>query len=472
MIRAEQGSADQRQNRAKSIPREERAVEESFSIIWGVVLISVLVGVNAFFVAAEYALVRVRRTQMETMAAQGSSAAAVVLYGLDHISRYIAGVQVGITLAGLASGLFGEPALAALIDPVAALIFPAALLGRHVSEALSTGLTLLVITYLLVVFSELIPKAITLQYPDRIALLVAKPMQLVVWVFQPVVWSMNALGNRLLRLLQLPPPEEGQDRYSVDELQLLIVQSHQAGILEDIERQVMQRGAQVGDLHVADVMIPRLDMVAVDLTRPVEDVMERAAQTIHTRLPAYEGDIDHMVGILHLQDLFKFSRQSPPAQELRSLVRTALFVPDILSLDELIRVFQQHHTQMALVVDEHGTLQGLVTLEDVVEEVFGELDDALEAEQPRMQQTPDGRILLRGEVRLREVNEWLGWELRDEDVETIAGYIIKRLGRTARVGDRLDTPHGTLRVENMARLRITQVAILPAPSVALTTQEG
>ena len=143
-----------------------------------------------------------------------------------------------------------------------------------------------------------------------------------------------------------------------------------------------------------------------------------------------------------------------------------------MPLDALIRTFQQRHTQMALVVDEHGTLMGLVTLEDVVEEVFGELHDTLEAGQSRMQQTPDGRVLLRGEVRLRELNEWLGWNLQDEDVETIAGYIIKHLGRTARVGDRLDTPYGTLRVENMARVRITQVAVLPAPSPTLTTQEA
>jgi CBS domain containing-hemolysin-like protein len=447
-------------------------VGDPSSIFWGVVLVVVLVGVTAFFVAAEYALVRVRRTQMEALAAQGSRAATGVLYGLDHISRYIAGMQVGITLAGLASGLFGEPALATLIDPVGAVIFPAALLGHDVSMALSTGLTLLVITYLLVVLGELVPKAITLQYPDRIALCVAKPMQLVVWVFTPLVWSMNTLGNFLLRLLRLPPPEAGQGAYSVEELQLLIIQSHQAGILEDIERQVMQRGAQVGDLQVVDVMIPRLDMVAVDLTQTVEEVLDRAAQSIHTRLPAYEGDIDHVTGILHMQDLFKSTRQPQPIQDLRPLVHEALFVPETMPLDALIRAFQQYHTQIALVIDEHGILQGLVTLEDVVEEVFGELHDTLEASQPRMQQTPDGRVLLRGEVRLRELNEWLGWNLQDEDVETIAGYIMKHLRRTARVGDRLDTPHGTLRVENMARMRITQVAILPAQNTALTTREA
>ena len=197
-------------------------VDDPASLLWGVVLVGVFVGVNAFFVAAEYALVRVRRTQMETLAAQGRGAARIVLHGLDHLSRYIAGVQVGITLAGLASGLFGEPALAAFVDPLGEVLFPPALLGADASRALSTGLTLLVITYLLVVVGELVPKAITLQYPDRIALLVAKPLQFAVWVFTPLVWSMNALGTRLLRLLRLPPPEEGQGTYSVEELQLLI----------------------------------------------------------------------------------------------------------------------------------------------------------------------------------------------------------------------------------------------------------
>jgi CBS domain containing-hemolysin-like protein len=438
-------------------------VENPSSILWGIVLLGVLVGVNAFFVAAEYALVRVRRTRMEALAAQGSRLAKVVLHCLNHLSRYIAGVQVGITLAGLASGRFGEPALAALVDPLFTTLFPPALIGPTTSTALKTGLTLLLITYLLVVLSELVPKAITLQYTDQVALFVARPMQLAVFVFTPFVWSMNALGNAILRLLRLPPPE-GQGTYSVEELQLLVVQSHQAGILEDIERRLMQRGAQFADLRVADVMIPRLDMVALDLTRPVDEVLDRVAQTIHTRLPAYEGNIDHILGILHLQDLFKLVCHPPHERNLRALVRPALFVPETLDLDDLLHTFQQHHTQIAIVVDEHGSVEGLVTLEDVVEEVFGELHDTLEAEQPSIQQTADGRTLVRGEVRLRELSEPFGWQLQDEDVDTIAGYIMKRLGRTARVGDTVDTPYGTLRVENMARVRITQVAIIPRPS--------
>jgi putative hemolysin len=439
-------------------------VDSASQLMWGLLFIGVLVVVNAFFVAAEYALVRVRRTRMEALAAQGSVLANVVVHGLNHLSRYIAGVQVGITLAGLALGRFGEPVLADLLHPLFAWLFPPWLVGPEVSTGITTGLALLVISYVLVVLSELVPKAIALQFAEQVALLVAKPMQLAVGVFTPLIWSMNALGNAVLRILHLPPPEEGQGVYSVEELHLLIVQSHQAGILEDIERRLMQRGVQFSDLRVADVMIPRVDIVALDLTLPEDEVLDRAAQTLHTRLPAYEGTLEQVRGILHLQDVFKYVRRAKQAQSLRQLVRPALFVPEAMPLDELLRTFQQQQTQLALVINEYGSLEGLVTLEDVVEELVGEVHDALEAAQPSIQPLPDGRVLVRGEVRLRELNDQLGWDVQDEEVDTIAGYIMKTLGRTARVGDGIDTPYGRIQVENMAQVRITQVAILPTPT--------
>jgi putative hemolysin len=214
-------------------------VESASSIFWGLLIVVALVVVNAFFVTAEYALVRVRRTRMEALAAQGSGLARVVLHGLDHLSRYIAGVQVGITLAGLASGRFGESVLAALFDPLFAQLFPPSLLGREVSTALATGLALLVISYVLIILIYLVIKTITLQYAEHVALVIAKPMHLAVGVFTPLIWSMNALGNGILRVLHLPPLEEGQGAYAVEELHLLIMQSHKAGILEDIERHLM-----------------------------------------------------------------------------------------------------------------------------------------------------------------------------------------------------------------------------------------
>jgi CBS domain containing-hemolysin-like protein len=373
---------------------------------------------------------------------------------------------VGITLAGLALGRFGEPVLAELLHPLLAWLFPPWLVSPEVSTGMTTGLALLVISYVLVVLSELVPKAIALQYADQVALLVAKPLQWTVGVFTPLIWSMNALGHAVLRVLRLPPPDEGQGVYSEEELHLLIVQSHQAGILEDIERRLMQRGVQFADLRVADVMIPRVDIVALDLTLPEDEVLNRMAQTIHTRLPAYDGTLEQVLGILHLQEVFKYVRQATQVQSLRQLVRPALFVPEVMPLDDLLRTFQQHQAQLALVINEFGSVEGLVTLEDVVEELVGEVHDALEAAQPSMQHLSDGRVLVRGEVRLRELNEQLGWDIQDEDVDTIAGYIMKILGRTARVGDVIDTPYGRIQVENMAQVRITQVAILPTPAPA------
>ena len=191
------------------------------------------------------------------------------------------------------------------------------------------------------------------------------------------------------------------------------------------------------------------------------------AQTIHTRLPVYEGTLDNMIGILHLQDVFKHVRQPKHGWSLRQLVRPALFIPEVMPLDELLRTFQQQHAQLALVVNEHGSMEGLVTLEDIVEELVGEMHDALEAAQPSIQHTPDGRVLVRGEVRLRELNERFGWNFQDEAVDTIAGYVMKRLERVARVGDVIATPYGTIRVENMAQVRITQVAIIPTSTTTL-----
>jgi CBS domain containing-hemolysin-like protein len=417
----------------------------------------VLVLINAFFVAGEYALVRVRRTRMESLAAAGSATAKVVLHGLDHLPRYVAGIQVGITLAGLASGRFGEPALAEAFEPLFTILFPPSLVGPA-SQTIATALTLLVITYLLVVIGELVPKSVTLQFPERVALLLARPMRLAVIAFTPLIWTMNGLGSAVLRLLRLPPAADGSEAPSVEELKLLIVQSHKAGILEDIERRLTQGAFQLADLRVGDVMIPRPDIVAFDVATPIDGLATMVARTIHARFPMYEGTLDHVVGILHLQDLFRHVRLGDGTTDVRPLLRSSLIVPESLRMEGLLEQFRRHHTQIAVAVDEHGAAAGLITLEDVVEEVFGELQDALEAEQPDIQSMPDGRILVRGEVRLDRAVEGLGWVLGETEAETVGGYVMERLGRVARVGDVVETPSGTLRVENMARHRITQVA--------------
>jgi CBS domain containing-hemolysin-like protein len=213
-------------------------------------------------------------------------------------------------------------------------------------------------------------------------------------------------------------------------------------------------------------MIRRPDIVALDVTLPVDRLLDRVAATIHTRLPVYEDSIDNVIGMLHVPELFRHIRGGAEPLEVRRLLRPPLLVPGTLSLEELLERFRQHHTQIAVVLGEHGETAGLLTLEDVVEEVFGELQDALEAEQPSIHTAPDGRVLVRGDVRLDEVQERVGWVLDETEAETIAGYVMDRLRRPARPGDVVETRSGTIRVENTARHRITQVALEPGKARA------
>jgi CBS domain containing-hemolysin-like protein len=212
-------------------------------------------------------------------------------------------------------------------------------------------------------------------------------------------------------------------------------------------------------------MIPRLDIVAFDVATPKDELLQKVAQTTHARLPIYEGTVDNIIGIVLLLDLFKQACASGELFDLRAMVRPALFVPEAIGMEDLLEQFRKRRTQIAIVVDEHGGTSGLVTLEDVVEEVFGELQDTLEAEQPPIQHAPDGRILVRGEVRLHEIEEKLGLSFEDAEADSIAGYVMQRLGRIARLRDAVETPRVTIRVENMARHRITLVSLLPKKEV-------
>jgi len=209
------------------------------------------------------------------------------------------------------------------------------------------------------------------------------------------------------------------------------------------------------------VMVPRTDLLALDGRLPAEELLDRAARSGHHRLPVYDRTLDNIVGILHVQDVFRHLRQTKEPLDIRKLVRAPLFVPETVRLDDLLRNFQQQHSQIAVVTDEHGGVAGMVTLDDVVEEVFGEVQETADVRQPGIQEMPDGRLLVRGDVRLREMNDRFGWNLEDEQADTIAGYVMNRLGRLAHPGDTIETPQGIITVEKMARLRILLVAILP-----------
>ncbi|MBM3888776.1 MAG: HlyC/CorC family transporter [Verrucomicrobia bacterium] len=416
---------------------------------------------NAFFVAAEFALVSVRRSRVEELVAAGHARARVVQGAMRDLDRYIAGTQIGITMASLALGWIGEPALAHLIEPM--LGWMPASAAVVTSHGIAVGVAFVLITFLHVVFGELVPKSVALQRTEPTALWVAEPMKFFVGLFQPLIWALNGLGNLVLRLIGLEPAGELHFVHSADELRILVRQSRKAGVLDELGSRLAERAFRFPDLTARDVMVPRPDMIALNAALPAETLLDIVTRSDRSRLPVYDGRLDNIIGTLHQKDVLRHLRQSKEPFDVRKLVRAPVFVPETIRLDDLFRNFQRNRTEIAIVTDEHGGVAGLATLRDVVKEVFGEMTATQQRPLPAILPQPDGRVLARGDVRLRELNEWLGWRLEDEQADTIAGYVMKHLGRVAQVGDTIDTSHGVIRVESVSRLRIVQVVITPKP---------
>ena len=431
-------------------------------ILWRFSAIGSLVFANGFFVAAEFSLVSIRRSRVEELVAQGIGTAKIVQGAVHDLDRYIAGTQVGITLASLGLGWIGEPALAKVIEPI--FHWLPVQISQVATHGLAVTVAFIIITFLHVVLGELLPKSVALQNTEQTALLIIRPMVWAVFCLQPFIWALNGVGNVLLRLLGFQAAGEHHAVHSVDELEILVRQSHEAGLLDKLEQQMLKRTFRFSELTAKEVMVSRLDLVAFDIETPLETLLDKTAATTHRRIPIYEGSVDNVIGFLYLQDLFKYCRLTPTAAaplNLRQVIRTPLLVPEAIHLDKLLELFRHHRKRIAMVVDEHGGTAGLVTMEDMIEEVFGELQSELNAGQVGIEFAPDGRILVRGNIHLYELEEQTGWKLSEEKAATIAGYVMLCLGRTACVGDEVTTAYGKIRVERMVRLRITQVALLP-----------
>lgn len=439
------------------------------SAVTQLLIVAVLIGLNGFFVATEFALVSVRRTRIEELVSEGSRRAARVQRMLKDLDRYIAGTQVGITLASLALGWIGEPLIAQNLHAFLSMFWnsePSA----HLLHTLSFAIAFLGITMLHVVLGELVPKSLALQQPEAVALAVARPMTLTVVVLHPFVAVLNGIGNFLLKILRINASTGHHNVHSVEELKILVEQSHEAGVLEETEREVLQNSFRFADLTARDVMVRRVDVFALNLDEPVQELLDAAAANIRSRVPAYVESLDNIVGILHIHDLFRAVRRGP-VTDLRPLLRPSLAVPENIHLDDLLDFFRENHTQIVVVIDEHGGTAGIVTFEDVVEEVTGEVQDELESEQEAPHTLDDGRVIIRGDLRLDEVNSVLGWSLVDNSVDTVAGFIMHQLGRVARVDDVVETEFGSLKVIDMARMRITRLAALSTPKNEAAAEE-
>jgi CBS domain containing-hemolysin-like protein len=429
-------------------------------LVWSLLVVAALVFANGFFVAAEFALVTVRRTRIEQLAAEGSGAARAVQKAVGDLDRYIAGTQVGITIASLALGWVGEPAVARLLEPFLVRIAPQIAEASVHGFAVAVGFSL--VTFLHVILGELVPKSLALQKPESTSLAIARPMAAIVLLLRPLIWSLNGLGGLLLRFLGLDAGGKEMSVHSARELELLVRQSHAAGEIDDLERRMIQKTFHFSETAVGNLMVPRSEVTGLDLDQTPDEIIATAVAANHTRLPAYRGSLDHVEGVVYINDLFRLVRESRgEAVDVRKILRTALFVPETLHLDEVLDRFRRNHTQMAIVVDEYGGTAGVVTLEDVVESVFGEIQDQNEDAKPPIVRGKDGVLTVRGDTRLMELTELLGDVFKGADADTIAGYVMYRLNRIAKVGDVVDNSAFSIRVSGMDRQRIVEVVITP-----------
>ncbi|MCS7178486.1 MAG: hemolysin family protein [Anaerolineae bacterium] len=431
-------------------------------ILTGLLGVCFFVLLNAFFVAAEFGLVSVRRTRVEELATQGHPTARIVRRALDDPDRFIAATQLGITMASLALGWIGEPALAHLFVPLLEFL-PTSWVGPT-AHSIAAAMAFACITFLHVVAGELAPKSIALQNPERTAFLVARPMLAVFQIFRPAIWALNGAGNSLLRLLGIRPASGHERVHSVQELKMLIEASQEEGILNAEEEQMLRAVFDLRSSRAARVMVPRTEMVCVPADATVDELADLAERTALTKFPVFEEDLDHIIGMVYLKDLLRPIRACRSDLRARALMREALFLPETVSIADLLAHFRRARQHIAILVDEYGGTAGLVTLEDLLKEIVGDIGDLFEAAPPQAQHLPDGSVLLDGLMTLDEANEALGLSLSDPFYTTVGGWVMGRLDRIPSVGDEVILEDGRrLRVEEMDGRRVARVRLIHPP---------
>lgn len=409
-------------------------------------IIAILIVLNGIYVASEFSIIGTRPTQMEELAGQGNSTAQHILETLNDAQRqdrYIATAQLGITIASLGLGMYAEPALEHLLEPYLRSWFDleawATRFGstpEDILHFLGYVLVLSVITYLHVVVGEMIPKSLALSSSARTALWLDPLMRVSQLVLTPLVRLLNAIGNVILRALRLPPATTRV--HSPEEIEQIISESAEGGFINEDEREIIQNIFDFGDRTVGQVMTPRRKVQAVPVDIPRDALMKMVAESTHNRFPIYEGDRDHIIGILHMQNLIKHQLQSKGHQfDLRLLLNTAPAVPEDKPVEELLAIFKRRHIHMAIVLDEFGGMAGVVTLEDLVEEIVGEVQDEFDNEKPPLIEVQPGVLDVAGNYLLDDLDNYiyLGDTSNLPDVDTVGGLVVTALGRPPEVGN-------------------------------------
>jgi CBS domain containing-hemolysin-like protein len=420
------------------------AAEEGITVDWAALLVAVaLLALNGFFVAAEFALLAARRSRIEQLAADGNRRAKVALSGVRELTLMLAGAQLGITACSLGLGAVAEPAVAGIIEGILGEAFSLSDTARHVI-GFTIGLSIVVFLHMVV--GEMAPKSWAISDPERSALRLAGPFRLFVNVFRPVIWLLNAVANLVVKMVGVEPQDERAMAHSSQDLILLLDESAGHGDIAEHDHVLLTRSLELSGLTAADAMTIRRDIVAVPAEATAGVAAEAAHRTGRTRVVVHDGDLDHVHGFVHAKDLLRLETGTWQSTDVLSLVRPVMVTPEHHGLENLLLEMRTNRQHIALVVDEHGTVVGLVTLEDVIEELIGDFDDESDAGFGDCQRLDDGSFRMNGTLRTDEFEDCTGVRLPDGGYDTVAGYVIASLDEIPQAGDRVRTGVGEFEV--------------------------
>ena len=445
------------------------AIEGPEHITIAVFGIFLLLALNAFFVMAEFALVRIRKTRLEELKHRGDARASLALKMVTRIDTYLSAVQLGVTLASLGLGWMGEPAVASWVEPLVFRYFPGSNFFLH---TISIVISFAFVTFITVVLGELIPKTLAIQKTEEIALFSVWPL----YIFHKLGWPVIILFERtsriLLSIFGIRPVKEMDMAHSEEELRMIVSASRRGGVLDQMESELIDNVFDFADRLAREVMIPRRDMVCLFVDDPYEDNLKTVRETAHTRYPLCRGDKDHVLGMVHIRDLMNYAEVCGDKPNFSSVMREVLMVPEAMSVAKLLQLMRHRRIHLAVVVDEYGGTAGLVALEDVIEEIVGNIQDEHDKPvEPEVQRLGDGLYQFDGLVLLDDVLKLLNIRLEEHEEDTVGGYVFGALGRQPNKGDIVEIGAYQFKILKTDGFRVMRVQASPVEKITASDAE-
>ena len=428
---------------------------------YGPLLLAIgLLAANGFFVGAEFALIAARRTKIEHLAGTGDRRAKTALKAIRELSLMLAGAQLGITMASLGLGAVAEPAIAHAIEGALEGVIE---VSSAVLHTISFVIALTIVVFFHMVLGEMAPKNIAISRPEQSALVMAGPMRLFVLTFRPFLRLLNAFANGFLKLMKVEPKDELLSIHSAEEIGVMVAESAKSGLLRDVEHRLLSGAVEFSDRDAASVMVPRTDITAIPLDSSPAEIEATVLESGHTRLPVFSEDLDHILGFIHSKDILSIPDDARTKRIPRRIIRPLLVVPESRRLHPLLLDMRRERRHFALVIDEHGGTAGVVSLEDLLEELVGDILDEYDEAESEVEEFDGGRFLVPGNLRLDEAQGRIGIELPEGEYETVAGFLMDQLGRIPKRRDEVLHEGWSIRVVSMYRRRVERVLIQKPP---------